>query len=72
MMINLKQKIRIVMIKKGISGGDIARSLGVDRSAIWHTIDGNIKSSRLREGICKALDLPMSIWDEVDTEKKAA
>ena len=72
MMSNLRQKIRIEMIKQGITGGEIARRLGVDRSAIWHAVSGNIRSSRIRKGICDALGLPMSIWEEMDREQEKA
>lgn len=70
-MINTPTKIKIEILKKGTSGADIARSLGYTRVAVYHVIEGRSKSPRIRRAICDALDLPYSIWEEMD-EKKAA
>ena len=55
MNISIDKKIRIELIKKGITGGEIARKIGVHRNAINKTIKGEIKSYRLRKAIAKAI-----------------
>lgn len=67
-MIPLNKRIRIEMLKRDITGAEIARRLGVDRTAIYKTIDGTCRSMRLRRAICEATGLPWSIWDEMDRE----
>jgi DNA invertase Pin-like site-specific DNA recombinase len=54
-MIRLATKIKIEMLKKGISGSAIARGEGVHRTAIYHVIEGRSKSKKLRDAIEKAL-----------------
>jgi len=71
-MLKLSTKIKIEMLKKGISAAAIARGLGYDRSAVCHVIAGRSRSKKVQEAICKALDLPLSIWDEYNNEKEVA
>jgi len=54
-MMKLETKIKIKMLEKGISGAKIARSQGVDRTAIYHVVAGRSKSKRLRHAIERAL-----------------
>jgi transcriptional regulator with XRE-family HTH domain len=63
-MMRLETKIKIKLLKKGISGAEIARHEGVDRTAIYHVIAGRSRSPKLRRAICKAAGLPMSIWNQ--------
>jgi len=72
MIITPPKKIKIEMIKKGITGAEIARNAGVTRIAIYHIIEGRRRSPRLRRAISAALDLPRSIWEEMDRGTKAA
>ncbi|NVN97662.1 helix-turn-helix transcriptional regulator [Candidatus Nomurabacteria bacterium] len=59
------KKIRILLIEKNISGAEIARAIGVDRSAVYHTISGKSKSAKLRKAIANALKLPIEeLWSE--------
>lgn len=51
-------RIRFLMLKKGITGGDIARPLGVTRVAINQVIKGVFNSPRIREAIANALEVP--------------
>lgn len=54
-MTNIRKKVKIAFIEKGVSGAGIARKLGVDRSAIYKTISGEIKARRLRKAIAEAI-----------------
>lgn len=65
-------QIRIELWQQKTSAAAIARTEGVSRVSIHLTIDGKRKSKRLRKAICRALNLPYSIWEEMDREKKAA
>jgi lambda repressor-like predicted transcriptional regulator len=48
-------KIRVLMMKRGISGAEIARQLGVTRVTVNEVINLRWKSSRVRQGIAEAL-----------------
>jgi predicted transcriptional regulator len=65
-MTTLPTKIKIEFLKKGVTGAEIARRMGVTRQAIYHHIEGRRKGKRLRKAICDATGLPMSIWEERD------
>lgn len=65
-MMKLETKIKIKMLKKGITGAEIARRAGVDRTAIYHVLAGRSRSYKLRRAICKATGLPMKIWNALD------
>jgi transcriptional regulator with XRE-family HTH domain len=69
-MISIPTKIKIELLKKGVTGAEIARKLGVHRCAIYLVISGRAKSRRIRKAICEATGLPWSIWDELDKEVK--
>ena len=47
-MMKTPTKIKIAFLEKGVSGAQIAREQGVDRTAIYHVIAGRSKSPRLR------------------------
>ncbi|MBI3755760.1 MAG: helix-turn-helix transcriptional regulator [Deltaproteobacteria bacterium] len=66
------KKIKIAMIEQNLTGGEIARRIGVDRSYIWHVARSDFKTEWVRKAICNALNLPLSIWDEIDRDKNAA
>ncbi len=71
-MLSVPLKIKIELLKKGITGGRIASRIGVTRAAISLTIKGDIKSKRLRLAICHAAGLPVSIWKKLEKERRAA
>jgi transcriptional regulator with XRE-family HTH domain len=63
------------MIEKDLSGAEIARSLGLkSRQHLYEVLGGRVRNAAIRRGICDALDLPYSIWEEIDKikSKKAA
>ncbi len=61
----LSKKIRVRMIMKDVNGAQIARTIGVHRSLINKTINGERKSFRIRKGIADALQLKVSdLWPE--------
>jgi DNA-binding XRE family transcriptional regulator len=63
--ISLDKKIRMKMIEMDVSGAEIAREIGVHRSAINNTVKGILKSFRLRRAIADALQLKVTdIWPE--------
>jgi hypothetical protein len=63
MVTSLGKKIRIKMIEMDVKGAKIAHKVGVNRSAIAKTINGDIKSFRLRKAIADALHLKVSdLW----------
>ncbi len=51
------REIKALLVLKGISGAEIARGIGVHRTAIYHTIEGKIKSYRIRKAIADALEV---------------
>jgi hypothetical protein len=65
---NIQKRIKIALIKKGIPAMDVARTVGVDSSAVYHTISGKNKSKRIRKALCEATGLPYSIWKEIDEQ----
>jgi hypothetical protein len=69
-MMKLEVKIKIKMLETGISGAEIARSQGVDRTAIYHVVAGRSKSKRLRRAIEKALG--EKFWNNNNHKRKAA
>ncbi len=66
-MLTTAVKIKIELLKAGITGAAIARRLGVDRSAVSHTIAGRKRSARIRRAIAEAVGQPVSeLWPEED------
>ncbi len=66
-MISNPTKIKIELLKNGITGAEIARRAGVTRVAIYHVIEDRSKSRRLRKAIAKALGLPVEeLWPNVN------
>jgi|GEM_PF-3525401 len=64
-MINAPKRIRIEMIKKDITGAEIARNAGVHRTAIYKVIDGSSKSGSLRKAIADALGMGVEeLWEK--------
>ena len=67
-MVNITEKamkIKVEMLKKRLSGAEIARKAGVDRSAVYHVIAGRSTSKRLRQAIADALDMPYDeVWED--------
>lgn len=60
-----------MMIEKEVTGADIARRAGVDRSSIHHVITGKTKSPRLRQFIADVLGVRVAdLWPE-PTDKLA-
>lgn len=58
-----RQKVKIELIKKGIPAAGIARQMGVSRQAIYQTVDGIIKSRRLRKAIAEAIGVKIEdLW----------
>jgi hypothetical protein len=65
-------RIRTLMLKKGITGGDIARTLGVTRIAINSVIKGVFNSPRIRAAIASSLGLPYGkLWGEEKKQEAA-
>lgn len=62
--------IKIQMLKKGITAGDIGRKIGVTRQAVSKVINkyNNMKSAKIRGAICDATGLPMTIWAIMDED----
>lgn len=61
--------IKIEMLKKGITGGDIGRSIGVTRTAIALVINRKRVSPRLRRAIATAINMPYEeVWGEEKME----
>lgn len=69
-MLSLATKIKIEMLKKRITGAEIARQTRVTRVAIHLAIKGEIKSEKLRRAIEHALG--MKFWTENNKNQKAA
>lgn len=64
-------KIKIELLKKGITSARIAESLGVDRTYISHVLAGRFKTPKIRKAIAQAIDMRVEeLWPEDD--KKAA
>lgn len=58
-----RKLIKIEMIKKDVTGAEIGRRAGVDRTAIYRCRDGLIKSYRLRKAIADALRMRVEeLW----------
>ena len=70
-------EIKILMLRCGITGADIARKVGpaswgagvtrhhVSKEAIGMTISGRLKSKRLRTAIAEAVGVPYDqLWGE--------
>ncbi|MBI5328875.1 MAG: hypothetical protein HZB80_11405 [Deltaproteobacteria bacterium] len=72
MLLPLDKKIQLELIKKGIKAARIARKCGVSRWTTYAVMRGKIKALKYREAICEATGLPLSIWDEIDRDKKEA
>ncbi|HEY3309879.1 MAG TPA: helix-turn-helix transcriptional regulator [Desulfuromonadaceae bacterium] len=62
-MMNTAKKIKMLLIEKEIPGAEIARSIGVDRTAVYHVISGKSKSPRIRKAIAATFNLPIEdLW----------
>lgn len=62
---SLDKKIRIRMIEKDLTGSEIARRIGIHRSAINRVIKGERKTLRLRKAIASELQLKFKeLWPE--------
>ncbi len=72
MRISTKAKIKIRMYQKGISRADISGPLGVTPEAISMAMNGSIRSRKVRQAICDKLNLPYSIWDQIDKPRGGA
>ena len=63
MTMTLRQKVKIELIKRNIPAAGIARGMGVSRQAIYQTVDGIIKSRRLRKAIAEAIGVEVEdLW----------
>lgn len=71
-MMKTPTKIKIEMLKKGVTGAQIARSLRCDRTNIYHVIEGRSRSLRVREAIARALGLRVTdLWPRQERKKSA-
>ena len=62
-------RIRTLMLKKGITGGDIARTLGMTRTAINAVIKGFWPSPRVQDAVAEILGAPYEkLWGEAYRE----
>ncbi len=65
-----EKKIRKAMIDKDVTGAEIARRVGVCRSAIQKTITGDVKAHRLRKAIAKAIGIRLTdLWPDSKVNK---
>jgi lambda repressor-like predicted transcriptional regulator len=72
-MIKLATRIKIEILKKGISGAEIARQAGVTRVAIYHVIEGRSNSIKLRSAIADALGVRVSdLWPRQTPRRRKA
>lgn len=70
-MVTTTTKIKIELLKRGTSGAEIGRKLGVSRHAVYHVIAGRNKTPKIRKAIARALDMGVSdLWP--NSEKRAA
>jgi lambda repressor-like predicted transcriptional regulator len=61
-------KIRSMMLRKGLSGAEISRRVGVTRQAINGVINLKWKSRRIRKAIANNLGVKYrNLWDENGT-----
>ena len=67
---NVTRKIKAEIVLRGLTIPKIARRLGVGRPWVSQVINGHARSARIRAGISNILDLPPSIWEEMDKELK--
>mgnify|MGYP000896842406 CR=1 FL=1 len=57
------QEIKAHLILKGIKHCELAKELGVHKTAITLVINGNGKSKRIQEAIAKAINKPFNeVW----------
>ena len=67
-MVNIAEKVlkvKVFMLKKQVTGVEIAKKAGVDRSAIYHVIAGRSKSKKLRQVIAEALEMSYNeVWED--------
>jgi transcriptional regulator with XRE-family HTH domain len=69
---SIRKKIKLRMVEKEISGAEIARRLGLKSRQHLHAIIGGARNDKVRQAICDALDLPYTIWSQLDKKKRAA
>lgn len=58
------RKIRVRLAERGWTQTDLARFIGVTAGAITHYLKGRNTGADIRSRICRALDLPESIFNE--------
>jgi len=64
-------RIKILMLKKGLTAAEIGRRIGLTRYAITGVINFKWESPRVRNAICKALGVAYEeLWD--NARRKAA
>ena len=69
--IPLPRKIRALGALRGVNWAEVARNVGVDRTAIYKTIDGKITAHRLRCAVASAVGkMVEEFWPK--NNKKAA
>ncbi len=69
-MMSTPRDIKIALIERGTSGAAVARSLGVDRTMVYHVIAGRAKSPRVREAIARAVGKKVSdLWPPEEMDK---
>lgn len=66
----ITRKIKAEIVLRGLTIPEIARCLGVGMPWVSQVINGHAKSARIRAGISRILDLPPSIWEEMDREQE--
>jgi len=60
-----REDIKAELRKRGASAADIARGLGVTRSAVTNTLAGTRRSRRIEAEIARVLDVPLHrLWPE--------
>jgi transcriptional regulator with XRE-family HTH domain len=66
------RQIKAEIVLRGLTIPKIARRIGVSRSHLSLVINGHVKNDRTRVSLSKVLNLPLSIWEEMDKRKKIA
>lgn len=58
-------RIKILLLERGLTQAEIARSIGVSRAHVGQVINGQKQNPKLRRQIAKILDLPAEdLWQD--------
>ena len=54
-----ERKVKDLMARRGLSGGDLARMLRSTQPTVWRTVTGKTRNPRLQRAIARALGVPL-------------